>query len=438
MRLLPVMEGLHSAEAFNPAFLEAFFARAQQVEQRPEEFRDALQGRVLATVFAEPSTRTRLSFESAAHRLGASVITVSDPKTTSGTKGETLADMARVIGSYCDLMVLRHSADGASRLASLHAGVPVVNGGDGRLGHPTQTLVDLYTLHRRWGDFRGRTVGLMGDLRHGRTARSLAWGLALMGATLVLLPGTGLDWEAGFERRILDRFDYRLRWRRHPLFADWTGSSEARVLEPKGLVQGSLFREDPVELTTLDALYLTRMQAERGAQAGASGYPGVTPGQMGNPLLENCALLHPLPRCEELPNSLDGDPRMLAFEQAAMGPIVRQVVFLAMLAEDKWSLPPLAPLPAGNSEHPVGGCPNPGCITHSEEIQAPWRVSGQTKRVFLCAYCDTLLPIDYVGCRSTHRVHPAHSMAAMRISPENLRPFQRRDEAASAGYTWGS
>jgi aspartate carbamoyltransferase catalytic subunit len=438
MQLLPVMEGLHSAEAFNPAFLEAFFLRARQVEMRPLEFSEALRGQVIATVFAEPSTRTRLSFESAAHRLGASVITMADPKTSSGAKGETLADMAKVIGSYCDLMVLRHPQDGASRLASLHAGVPVVNGGDGRLGHPTQTLVDLYTLFRKWGSFEGRTIGLMGDLRNGRTARSLAWGLAMLGARILLLPGRGLDWEASFERRILDKFDYRLRWGKHPLFATWTGNHEARVLEPKGLVQKSLFREDPPEIDHLDALYLTRMQAERGATMDSSGaYPGVTLEHIKNPLLESCLLLHPLPRCEELPEEIDSDPRALYFEQAAMGPIVRQVVFLAMLGEDKWPLPPLASLPAGNYEHDLGLCPNEDCVTRKEKIQAPWRVVGVARRSFLCAFCDSLLPVDYAGCRSTQRVHPVHSQAALRISPENLRPFLRRDAATDAGYTWG-
>ena len=439
MNLLPVMKGLHSAEALNPAFLEAFFVRARQVENRPLEFSEALRGRVIATVFAEPSTRTRLSFESAAHRLGASVITVTDPKTSSGSKGETLADSIKVIGSYCDLIVLRHPQDGASRLAGLYAGVQVVNGGDGRLGHPTQTLVDLYTLYRKWGSFEGRTIAVMGDLRNGRTARSLAWGLALLGARILLLPGKGLDWEASFERRILDKFDYSLRWGKHPLFSVWTGSQEARILEPKGLVQKSLFREDPPEIDSLDALYLTRMQAERGAQVDpSSAYPGITLEHLKNPLMESCLLLHPLPRCAELPVEIDGDPRALYFEQASMGPIVRQVVFLAMLGEDQWSLPALAPLPAGNHEHHLGLCPNEGCITRMEGLQVPWRVIGVTRRSFLCSFCDSLLPVDYAGCRSTQRVHPVHSQAALRIAPENLRPFLRRDEATAAGYIWGT
>lgn len=437
MHLLPVMEGLHSSEALNPSFLQAFFQRVKELEARPAEFEDALRGTVIATIFSEPSTRTRLSFEAAAHRLGASVITMADSKSSSESKGESLVDMARVVGGYADLMVLRHPLDGASRLASQATATPVINGGDGRLGHPTQTLVDLYILYREWGDFAGRTVAVMGDLRNGRTARSLVWALAVLGVRIVLLPGVGLDWEAGFERRILDRFDYRLRWGKHPLFRDWTGNEEARVLEPKGLVQKSLFREEVPEIDSLDALYLTRLQAERGAEAGQGSYPGITFAQMQNPLLATCKILHPLPRREELPSEIDKDPRALYFEQAKVGPVVRQAVFLAMLRQDRWSLPHLTPLPAGSPDIQLGRCPNPSCVSRVEGLSAPWRVVGDTRRTFLCAYCDGQLPVEYVGCRSTNKVHALFSGAALRISPENLQPFLDRDAAEKAGYQWG-
>ncbi|MFK5955256.1 MAG: hypothetical protein QM477_02290 [Planctomycetota bacterium] len=437
MHLLPVMEGLHSSEALNTPFLQAFFQRVEELEARPSDFEDALRGSVIATVFAEPSTRTRLSFEAAAHRLGASVISMADPKTSSESKGESLVDMARVIGSYVDLLVLRHPLDGASRLASQVTQVPVVNGGDGRLGHPTQTLVDLYTLYREWGDFAGRTVAVMGDLRNGRTARSLVWALAVLGVRIVLLPGVGLDWEAGFERRILDRFDYRLRWVKHPLFGDWTGNAEARVLEPKGLVQKSLFREEVPAIDALDALYLTRLQAERGAEAGHGSYPGLTPAQMQNPLLAECKILHPLPRLGELPAEIDEDPRALYFEQAKLGPVVRQAIYLAMLRQDRWPLPYLSPLPAGSPDEQLGPCPNPACVSRAEGLSASWRVIGAARRSFLCTYCDTQLAVEYAGCRSTNKVHALFSGAALRIRSENLQPFLDRDAAERAGYQWG-
>ncbi len=437
MRLLPVMEGLHSSEALNPSFLQAFFQRVEELAARPSDFEVALRGVMIATVFAEPSTRTRLSFEAAAHRLGASVLTVADAKSSSNAKGESLADMAKVIGGYADLLVLRHARDGASRLASQATDVPIVNGGDGRLGHPTQTLLDLYTLHRAWGDFAGRTLGVMGDLRHGRTARSLVWALAMLQVRIVLLPGQGLDWEASFERRLLDRFDYRLRWGKHPLFGDWTGNQEARILEPKGLVQKSLFLEDVPEVDKLDALYLTRMQVERGADIGQGSYPGITPAQLQNPLLATCKLLHPLPRLAELPPSIDDDPRACYFEQARLGPVVRQAVFLAMLRQDRWPLPPLTPVPTGNADHRLGPCPNANCVSHEEGLSAPWRLIGSKRRSFLCAFCDTLLQVEYAGCRSTNKVHALSSAAAHRIRPENLQPFLSRQDAERAGYQWG-
>lgn len=436
MALLPVLEGLHSAEAFNAAFLSAFLERVREIEARPQEFRDALRGTVIATVFEEPSTRTRLSFEAAAHRLGAGVITVADARTSSRAKGESLRDSARIIGGYADLLVLRHPRDGASRLAAQVAGVPVVNAGDGRLGHPTQTLVDLATLHRAWGGVAGRTVGLMGDLAHGRTARSLAWGLCLLGARVVALPAPGLDWESSFEGRILERCDYRLRRISHPVLRSWTGTEEARLLEPRDMMQGTLFADHAPRLESLDALYLTRLQDERGAAAERGVYPGLRGWQLEDPLLAGCLFLHPLPRRGELPVEVDEDPRARYFEQARQGPVVRQAVFLAMLRPEAWPLPPLTPLPAGNPDHDLGQCPNPDCVTRSEGIRSPWRVVGRRQRSFLCAFCDTQLPVEYAGCRSTRRVHALHSPAVLRILPENLRPFRGRDEAVLDGYVW--
>ena len=437
MRLHPVLEGLHSAETFNVEFLEALFRRVRELEARPELFQDALRGRVVAHFFEEPSTRTRLSFESAVLRLGGAVLTMADSKTSSNSKGESLSDGARMVGSYADLLIWRHPRDGASRVVAQHAGVPVINAGDGRLGHPTQTLLDLCALERRWSDFAGRTIGIMGDLAHSRTARSLAWGLALLGVRIVLLPGPGLDWESSFERRLMDEFGMRLRRVRHPLLQRWTGNPEARMLEPRGLVQGHLFQDEVPPLETLDALYLTRMQRERHTEAPSAAFPGITPEMLRDPLLEKCLLLHALPRLEELPASIDEDPRALYFEQARLGPWVRMAVLLAMLREDAWPLPALSPLPAGQPEASVGICANENCITRSEHLTTPWRVVGSHRRQFLCALCDTLLPVDYVGCRSTQRVHPVHSPAALKISPENLQPFREREEALAAGYAWG-
>ncbi len=435
MSLLSPLEGLHSAETFHPDFLEAFLQRVREVEARPREYLEALRGRLVATVFHEPSTRTRLSFEAAAQRLGAGILTVADPATTSARKGESLADTARMVGSYADLVVWRHPWEGATRLAALHAGVPVVNGGDGRLGHPTQTLVDLYVLWKEWGGIAGRTVGLLGDLLHGRTARSLAWGLVRSGARLVLLPGPGLEWEDAFEERLLEQGDYRLRLVRHALVQAWTGREVARILEPRTPVQGTLFADERPVLERLDALYLTRLQEERGARADRA-YPGLRPEQLGDPVLRGCLFLHPLPRRSELPVEVDRDPRVRYFAQAAAGPPVRMTLFLAMLRPDLVDLPALDPLPAGQEDPALGSCANENCVSRGEGLSARWRITGRPRRMFLCAWCDQPLKVDYVGCRSTRRFHPAHSPALQRIRPENLRPFRDRESAEAAGFSW--
>lgn len=437
MNSLPTIDGLHSAESLTPALFDSIFHCAERIEADPKSFVDSLRGKIIGTIFHEPSTRTRLSFESAAQKMGGGIISIADPQTTSEAKGESLADMIRVVSSYADVLVLRHSRDGASRYASRFSSVPIINGGDGRLGHPTQTLVDLYTLHKSWeGDFADKTVGLMGDLKNGRTVRSLAWSLASLGARFVVLPVPGLDWEASFEQRIMEYFDMRMRFVSHPLFEKWTGNQEARVIEPKGLVQKELFGNTVPKMDSLDALYLTRIQAERGANASGP-FTGVNSEILKDPLLENCSLLHPLPRLAELPIEVDNDPRALYFSQAANGPIIRQAVYLSVLANRDYDLRPLPTLSAGSDLHHLGSCPNPNCVSHLEERAFPWRFFGNSRRFFLCSWCDSKLSVDYVGCSSSRKVHPIHSPLAQRILPENIQPFLARADAEKAGYAWG-
>src|SRR4249920_2466449 len=150
-------------------------------------------GQIMATLFYEPSTRTRLSFESAMHRLGGSVISCSDMKSSSTAKGETVADTAKVVSSYADLLVVRHYWDGAVQAMAEHADVQVINAGDGSHEHPTQTLCDLYTLRKEKGELRGLTVVVCGDLKNGRTIHSLVYALARFGANVVTLGAHGME-----------------------------------------------------------------------------------------------------------------------------------------------------------------------------------------------------------------------------------------------------
>ncbi|HEX4211418.1 MAG TPA: hypothetical protein VHY56_13560, partial [Candidatus Binataceae bacterium] len=145
-------------------------------------------GLIMATLFYEPSTRTRLSFESAMHRLGGSVISSADMHASSAAKGESLADTVRVVSTYADMIVVRHPYDGAARVAAEYATVPIINAGDGSREHPTQTLCDLYVLRRKKGHLKGLTVALCGDLKFGRTVHSLIYALARFGANIVAVP----------------------------------------------------------------------------------------------------------------------------------------------------------------------------------------------------------------------------------------------------------
>lgn len=264
---------------------------------------DAARGKVLATLFFEPSTRTRLSFESAMLRLGGSCISVSEASSTSSTKGETLSDMVRMVASYSDAMVLRHPREGAARLAARASRVPVVNGGDGAGQHPTQTLADLFTIRRAKGSIQPNTVAIAGDLKYGRTVHSLAQALAMYGAEMVLVAPESLQVPVDM-RASLDRMGAKVRL--------------ASTLEEV--------------IAETDVLYMTRIQKERFPDADeyrkVQGVFRVT-----NQLLANgkkgIIVMHPLPRVGEIDASVDETPAAKYFEQAANGVPVR----MALLAE---------------------------------------------------------------------------------------------------------
>lgn len=170
---------------------------------------DSALGRVMATLFYEPSTRTRLSFEAAMCRLGGRVISAADMKASSAAKGETLADTVRVVSSYADIIVLRHYWDGAALLASEYSAVPVINAGDGSHEHPTQTLCDLYTLKVTKGRLDGLTVAICGDLKHGRTVHSLVTGLARFGINIVAAPVKGMELPPHTLEKLALEYNYR-------------------------------------------------------------------------------------------------------------------------------------------------------------------------------------------------------------------------------------
>ena len=258
-----------------------------------------LDGKLAALLFFEPSTRTRMSFATAMARLGGNSISVDSVEASSIAKGETLADTIRVVSGYADAIVLRHPKEGAARLASEFATVPVINAGDGAGQHPSQTLLDLYTI-RQSMPIEGLDVGLLGDLRYGRTAHSLALALSLYGVTLHTIAPGGLEMPANIA----------LELREHGV----------EVVEHADVEE--VIRE-------LDVLYVTRIQRERFPDSAsyynvASSYR-ITPEQLSG-VREDLMILHPLPRAGEIDPAVDRTPHARYFEQARNGVPVRMAL----------------------------------------------------------------------------------------------------------------
>lgn len=266
-----------------------------------------LEGRIVATAFFEPSTRTRLSFEAAAHRLGARVIGFSEAGATSTKKGETLEDTTRTLAGYSDLIVIRHPEAGSARRAADAADVPVVNAGDGSAHHPTQALLDLYTIDKERGRYNDHQIALVGDLLHGRTVHSLAVLLARFGNRLTLVAPPGLEMPSDVVKA-----------------CEHHG---ANVQQTQDLAQG---------IEGSDVVYMTRIQKERFQDPEkaekATGSYILTP-QVLEAARDDITIMHPLPRVDELPTSIDTHPGAAYFRQAQNGVVVRMAVLAHLLTE---------------------------------------------------------------------------------------------------------
>jgi aspartate carbamoyltransferase catalytic subunit len=267
---------------------------------RGEEKNASLKGKILSTIFFEPSTRTRLSFEAAMIRLGGSVVGFSDPEITSLKKGETLADTIRMVESYSDVIVLRHPMEGASKLAANFTERPVINAGDGAGQHPTQTLLDLFTIWTEKKKIEDNNIVLLGDLKYGRTVHSLASALALFGANLTFVAPDVLQ----MPKEILDY-----------------------VSEKGASYKSSSVLEDAIE--SADVLYVTRIQRERFPDAAE--YEKVAGAyRVDNEVLskanKDIIVMHPLPRVKEIAPEVDITDHALYFKQAFNGVPVRMAL----------------------------------------------------------------------------------------------------------------
>jgi aspartate carbamoyltransferase catalytic subunit len=270
---------------------------------------DALQGRIVAMAFFEPSTRTRLSFESAVQRLGGSCLTIADAGATSLRKGESLYDTIRMLSSYADAIVLRHPNEGAARLAARASDRPVINAGDGAGQHPTQTLLDLATIRERFGTLAGLKVVLLGDLKYGRTVHSLAYALAEFGSEIILSSPEGL--------RLPEEHREELKH------------------------QGAKVRDEPnldKAVREADVLYVTRIQKERFADeseyrtvAGSYRIDAHTLAEAKPQLI----VMHPLPRAGEIAPEVDATPHAAYFRQAFLAVPVRMALLSAILGSGR-------------------------------------------------------------------------------------------------------
>jgi len=263
-----------------------------------------LQARMLATLFFEPSTRTRLSFEAAMQRLGGSVIGVTEAKVSSIEKGENLADTIRVVEHYADAIVLRHPFEGAARMAAEFATIPVINAGSGAEEHPTQALLDLYTIQRERGTIDGLTIALLGDLRYSRTVHSLAYALSLYDVKLYLISPDLLR----MRREVLDDV-----------------KNKALVTEKENINK---------VIQDIDVLYVTRIQKERfpdpAEYAKVRGSYQITMDVLRN-AKRNLIVMHPLPRVEEVSPEVDASPHAKYFDQARYGLWLRMALLALVL-----------------------------------------------------------------------------------------------------------
>ena len=287
--------------------IDELIATAEDIIANPVKYQDACNHKLMAALFFEPSTRTRLSVEAAMQRLGGSVIGFSEAGSSSTAKGESLSDTVQTVGCYADLIVMRHPKEGAPVVAARRAGVPIINAGDGAHNHPTQTLTDLLTIWRSKHTFEGLTIGLCGDLKFGRTVHSLVAAMArYTGIKFVFIAPE----ELRFPRYIIED-----------------------ELESRGLEYKEVSTMEEV-MPELDVLYMTRVQKERFFNEAdyirLKDTYILTPDKL-IPAKKDMIVMHPLPRVNEISVTVDDDPRAAYFPQAKNGMFIRMALILKML-----------------------------------------------------------------------------------------------------------
>ncbi|MCD6452868.1 MAG: aspartate carbamoyltransferase [Dehalococcoidales bacterium] len=431
----------------------AVFTLANEMSDSMSEQLGVCRGKIMASLFFEPSTRTRLSFETAMLRLGGSIVSVTDAQLTSLAKGESITDMARVVGSYADIIVIRHPWEGAARVVADYAGVPVINAGDGGHEHPTQTLCDLYTLKREKQTISGLKIALWGDLKHGRTIHSLAYALARFGATILFHPGTGLEIPDYVISKLTTEYGGELEpagtGRFLPLDAIYMTPDKPHQL---AMIPEASLR---VELKEgIDAVYVTRLQRERLSttkESEPSSYPVVDKKLLKGKEFKKSLIMHPLPRFNELDHEIDADQRSMYFQQAAWGVPVRMALTALLLGAREIPLPAEADYTAPHRDYPTYQrdfgvrCLNPQCVSVQESearyIKPGFKIVNYRPLTLRCIYCEHEIHPRFIassewheGCIASKKYHRADSHWTRKIRPENLIIFNSSDDAEAHGF----
>ena len=353
---------------------EQIVALAEDIIANRAKYSEACKGKKLATLFYEPSTRTRLSFTSAMMELGGSVIGFSDANSSSVSKGETVADTVRVIRCFADIIAMRHFKEGAPLVASQYAGVPVINAGDGSHSHPTQTLTDLLTIKREKGRFDNMTIGFCGDLKFGRTVHSLIKALSRYSGIKVILI-------APQELRLPDY-----------MLAEMSENSKLEFREVETMEE---------VMPELDVLYMTRVQKERFLDEEefdrVKNSFVLNPEKLGT-AKKDMIILHPLPRVNEITRAVDNDSRAAYFRQVENGKFVRMALILTLL---RWAdrNKPFERTPVFNGEYVVNEmeCSNRRCISATEDVDQLFYRTADGTKVCMNALSELHYPTFFIG-----------------------------------------
>ena len=357
------MRSLISILDFTTDELDQLIATAKDIIAHPDKYWDSCKHKKLATLFFEPSTRTRLSFEAAMLELGGTVLGFSEAGSSSAAKGESMADTAKTVSCYADIMAIRHPREGAPYVASRAATVPVINAGDGGHNHPTQTLADLLTINRELGRLNNLTIGLCGDLKYGRTVHSLIEAMSRYeGIKFVLISPKELQLPSYIRFNVLEKH--------HIPYTEVTSMEEA--------------------MPQLDVLYMTRIQRERfedPAEYERLKDSYVLTAEKMALAKKEMAVLHPLPRVNEISVKVDDDPRAAYFRQALNGKYMRMALILKLLGEAKAD-------PVKESVDDTEFvydlvCHNPKCISQVEqELPQIFKLTDKAANIHRCIYCE--------------------------------------------------